>query len=96
MTTILGDTTIRSLLNVVTMDAVERQEIITLLPVMDEQDRLDVLGILYQLFALQTENKIVLKEAEFLAKKLKQSGPFDWKKFSQIEQDILAQISRSD
>jgi len=88
----LGDKTILSLLKVVSMEEDKKQELITLLPAMNEEDRLDIFRILYELFAIQTDNKIAVEEAEMLAKKIEHPESFDWQEFSKIEEKILQEV----
>lgn len=96
MLSILGDKTIISLLNLTRMEPQKKKELIELLPAMNEEDRRDVFLILYQLFAIQTENKIAFEEAKMLRGKLNDPQSFDWKKFAEIEENVLKEtISRS-
>lgn len=92
MENILGDKTILSLLEIVDMEQGKKQELIALLPAMDEVDRRDIFQILYQLFAIETDNKIALEEAKMLAKKSENSNSFDWKEFEKIEEKVLKEL----
>lgn len=96
MRRILGDKTIISLLDLADMEPQKKKELIELLPAMNEEDRRDVFLILYQLFAIQTENKIALEEAKMLREKMNDPKSFDWKKFAEIEENVLREtLSRS-
>lgn len=94
ISSILGDKTITSLLEIVTIDGQKKQELIDLLPAMDEEDRRDIFRILYQLFAIQTENKIALEEAKMLATKIEHPDSFDWAEFEKIEEKVLKEITQ--
>lgn len=96
MPSILADKTIISLLDLTNMEPQKKRELIELLPAMNEEDRRDVFLILYQLFAIQTENKIAFEEAKMLRERIKNPDSFDWEKFREIEENVLREtISRS-
>lgn len=91
MASILGDKTLRSLLQAVQMEDAKKEEVISLLPYMDAQDRVDIFWILYRLFALQANKKITLEEARILSDSTKKNE-IDWGQVGQIEEKVLKEI----
>lgn len=92
MGSILGDKTIASLLDIIEMEPEKKQEIRDFLPSMDEKDRQDILESLLNLFSLQVQKEVTLKQGEMIAQSGQSPDSFDWQKFSNVEDEVLKNI----
>lgn len=90
--TILGDKSITSLLDLVEMNKSQKEAIVTGLPVMNEEDRAEILVLLYQLFNSQVGRKVMKKQAETLAGRDDAKGSLDWEAFARTEEDVLRDV----
>lgn len=91
MPNILGDVTFTSLLELLEIEPEKKQEIIDLLPKMDEKDRSELFESLSQLFEYQLEKKVIAQKADMLSKE-KNPDNIDWQKFATIEKEALKEI----